>query len=76
MLGELGELFEWCSASVAGWRFIFSTQFRKKVLQRWYSERWYYITLDIVVGVLGIILSIVVTVCLFFWISKVVKNSN
>ena len=51
---ETLEFIDWLRAAFGGWRFVFSTSFRRGTAVRWEHERWLRKFWDIVCGVSGI----------------------
>ena len=47
-------------AMVAGWRYLFSRSYRLKKHQDWRENGWFWVTLEVIYGLLGILLSLVV----------------
>ena len=74
MIGELNELFSWCKAGTAGWRFLLSRRFRAKTLAEWKIESWHYIAGEIICGVAGIALSLAVLFALFFLVAELQQS--
>jgi len=40
MIGELGEVFDYCRAGWAGWRHLLSPSFRRETTKDWKTEKW------------------------------------
>ncbi len=51
---EALDIIDWFRAAFAGWRFLFSTSYRREMKVRWECESWYYVGWDVVCGMLGI----------------------
>jgi hypothetical protein len=60
MIGELSELVDWCRTATAGWRFLFSSTYRRMVISGWRDERWFYVTWDIICGLSGIAFTLLI----------------
>jgi len=58
LIGGLGELIEWLKASVAGWRYIASKNYRKQIHKRWEGYSKLKIAWEIICGVGGIVFSV------------------
>ena len=47
----VGELSEWFYGAFAGWRYVFSRSYRRRVHARWRDEAWVYVAVDIICGI-------------------------
>ncbi len=56
----MGEILEWGVVAVAGWRFLLSPSYRKARLSDWKSENVLYIVWDIIGGMVGMAISLLV----------------
>jgi hypothetical protein len=65
MIGEFVELVDWLFAATAGWRFLFSSQYRRQVLTGWKYERWYHVASDVICGFAGIAFTLTLIVGLW-----------
>jgi len=71
MVGELLELLEWLVASLAGWRYLLSPTYRRRVHEDWRDEKWYYIAWDVLCGTAGIVFSALILFGVFQLLSYV-----
>jgi hypothetical protein len=69
-LGEMNLLYDWLRAGIAGWRFILVPSYRQQITNGWKFERWYYIVWDIVGGLAGIALSLLIAFALVYIIAE------
>ena len=60
MIAEAGEIFEWLKAAFSGWRYLISKNYRKSKHYEWKNEKIIYVIWDFILGLAGIIFSIVV----------------
>jgi len=73
---EAVEFIDWFRAAFGGWRFLFSTSFRRETRARWEDESWLRIIWDVLCGMAGIaftFLLIYVVISLFAgwdWIQR------
>lgn len=51
---------ELLEAMTAGWRYLFSRSYRFKKQKEWRGSGWLSVTLEVIYGLLGILLSLVV----------------
>jgi hypothetical protein len=57
-LGGFAEVIDWLRAAFAGWRYLFSSSYRRRVHVGWKSDSWLYITWDIICAVFGCLFSL------------------
>ncbi|MBK8477202.1 MAG: hypothetical protein IPL39_13170 [Opitutaceae bacterium] len=74
MIGEIGETLEWFYAAFVGWRFVFSSRYREKVLADWKGDTWYSVTWDIICGVAGVGFSIAVLALVVYLIVDITRS--
>jgi hypothetical protein len=51
-----GPLLEWLLGAAAGWRYLFSPSYRRRVHARWRDKAWIYIAVDVICGVASCLL--------------------
>jgi hypothetical protein len=60
------EIMSWVEPVAGGWRYIFSSQFRRRMHESWKHEHFGYIACDIFWGALGVAASLAVAGYLSF----------
>ena len=67
--GALAEISAWVEPALAGWRYLLSPTYRARKHHDWRHERVGYAIFDVVVGIIGVAVSLAlaVTVELLFW---------
>jgi hypothetical protein len=60
MIGELGEVIDYCRTGWAGWRFLLSSSYRQKIIKEWKKEEWYSVAWDMVCGSAGVASSLLI----------------
>lgn len=55
---EALEIFEFLAYGLSGWRYIFSSRFRRQIHTRWRSESWLQVGLEIILSTFGIFLTL------------------
>jgi len=58
--GALGEVAAWVEPVVGGWRYLLSPAFRARTHETWRHEHIGYVVWDVLWGILGLALSLVV----------------
>lgn len=58
MIGELTELFAWIQAGFAGWRFMFSSNYRERIFARWSGASRWAVLWDVVCGTAGVLFTV------------------
>lgn len=53
---------------IGGWRYVFSRDYRLKKRREWREAGWVFMTLEIVFGLAGIILSLGLLVLIAIWL--------
>lgn len=53
---------------IGGWRYVFSRNYRLKKRREWREAGWVFMTLEIVFGLAGIILSLGLLVLIAIWL--------
>jgi hypothetical protein len=56
--GGFAELLDWLRGAFAGWRYLFSSSYRRQIHAGWRSDRWYYIAWDVICGAAGVAFSL------------------
>jgi len=59
-VNALAEVSAWIEPVVGGWRYLLSSSFRARTHEAWRHESVRYIVWDVLVGVIGIALSLIV----------------
>ena len=59
-MGDLLELLDWSVVALAGWRYLLSPAYRRRVHKEWRDEAWYYIAWDVLCGIAGIAFTLLV----------------
>ena len=72
MIFEFGEFIEWSLAALIGWRYLFSSAFRKKKHQEWKNKNKSFVVWEIICGVAGIFFSILI---IYFIISYLCSDN-
>ena len=67
MIGETGEIFEWFKAAFGGWRYLFSSSYRKVKNNEWRNEKSIYIVWDVICGIAGVAFSVFLLVIIGYW---------
>jgi hypothetical protein len=57
-IGELAEASNWLSAGTAGWKFLLCPSYRERTRDRWKSASIGRIARDVLLGLLGIVASL------------------
>ncbi|HEX4948117.1 MAG TPA: hypothetical protein VFZ34_15705 [Blastocatellia bacterium] len=60
LFGELIELLDWLVHGFAGWRYLFSSSYRKETHHRWKDRGKLRATLEIIAGLSGVIFTILI----------------
>lgn len=60
LFGELIELIEWFVNGFAGWRYLFSSAYRKQTHSRWKDAGKARATLEIIAGLSGVIFTLLI----------------
>lgn len=59
-MGFIAEISAWVEPAFAGWRYLFSSAYREQLHEGWQHEKGYYVALDVILGFLGVVASVVV----------------
>lgn len=65
MIDDAAELWEWCRACFAGWKFLFSATYRRKKIEEWKQATKLRITWEIFTGVVAVSASAALIYLLF-----------
>jgi hypothetical protein len=58
LLAGGGPLLEWLLGAAAGWRYLFSPSYRRRVHARWRDKAGIYIAVDVICGVATCLVSV------------------
>jgi hypothetical protein len=60
IIGGIGELIQWLRASIAGWKYLLSKEYRRKTHVKWQSYSKLKIIWQIICGIVGLLFSFLV----------------
>ncbi|MBA3037094.1 MAG: hypothetical protein FP814_11455 [Desulfobacterium sp.] len=77
MIGETGEIIDWFKTAFGGWRYLFSSTYRKAKNLDWRNEKPIYIVWDLICGIAGVAFSVFLVVGIgYLGLETYLKNEN